>query len=180
MYMRETQLQPVLAVRLFAGLTWTAFALVIGLARPEMSAARLLSLAGLSIAVGIARSVMYPVFTLIDDQSARVYGLLLLNTPIAPALVFHGLYRFPPGANPRGIWAVVLIAAYCVTGFSILAIGVPVASRYAAGTDTALFWARAAANLVPADGHGTRSFSRPQWRPSASPPWPWQSGTTPQ
>ena len=143
--------RPVLIVRLFGALVWTAFALFIGLSRPEMRAARLISLMGLIVATVIMRAVMLPLMPLMDEASTAYYGILMAITGLPAILTFHGLYHFPSGSQPGRLWSLALAAAYVTTAVLLLHFAVD-GSKYFADPAVALWLIQAGHSIIPLDG----------------------------
>ena len=96
------------------GLVWTGFGLFVGFARPSMLAARLWSLAALSVGLNYLFLALRSLRPDIGSLPAALSGVVELNQAIVPALVYHAMYRFPPRAPSGRFWSFVLVAAYGV------------------------------------------------------------------
>jgi hypothetical protein len=123
--------------RTLVGLIWAILGLVIGFVRPRMRTAQLVALAALSVGTMVIRASMYSLVPFMTPAAAGFYGVLLLGTAPAIALMYHAVYRFPPGAASGRFWSAALAIVYLAAGLHFL-YSLLIGARYFGGPDVAM------------------------------------------
>lgn len=102
----------------FVSLVYFAFALALGLLKPELSAARIASLAAFCQALYIVN----PLLQFADGDGflrgwpELVYFGAYFFHPVDVALAYHFFYRFPPGVRGGRFWSSLAVVLYALAG----------------------------------------------------------------